>query len=95
MTDPRPDMLRRCLEALQMHAAGMQASAAMALQILGDMRAGAAGAQPKAPERKRGEPTHYGEEPDNDLDMEARFAALEGSGGRAATPAEGGNSPPT
>jgi hypothetical protein len=87
MNDPRPEMLRRCLEGIQMHAAGMQASAVMALQILGEMQSGGVQQQARPQQKPRGEPVHYG---DPTEEMEERFTALERAEASPPNPANGG-----
>lgn len=81
---PKIDMLRHTLQSLQAHAAGMHASAQMALQLLSEMGAGEPSKRPERGEMYNGRPAvHYG-------DMARHIEQVESSGGRPAQPAPSG-----
>lgn len=91
MSAPKVELLRQALLSVQAHAAGMHASAEMALRLLGEIRS-APGPQPRGPMYGGRPAAHYGDpEPVAD-EIEQHLGII---GGIAPSPASSGNTPPS
>lgn len=85
---PKVELLRQALLGIQAHAAGMQASAQMALHLLGEIRSAP---RPGGPQYGGRPAAHYGD-PEPQPDPAEIEQIFQRSGGIAPEPADSGES---